>query len=88
MNLFKGYMACTDKVFVRYIEKKMDGYEEGDNLTAPELMAYAKLKYDIIKERNMWNAPSPEEQQILALRSEVNALKTAQSKGNRSNKQR
>ena len=88
MNLFKGYMACTDKVFVRYIEKKMDAYEEGDDITATELMAYAKLKYDIIKERNMWNAPSPEEQQILALRSEVNALKTAQSKGNRSNKQR
>lgn len=80
MNLFKGYMTYSDRVFHRYIKKKMDAYEEEDDISASELITYAKLKYDIIKERNLWNAPSPQEQQILALRSEVNALKNAKKK--------
>ena len=85
MNLFKGYMACSDKVFHRYMEKKLDAYEEGQDITPSELMAWAKLKYDIIKERQLWNAPSAEEKQILALRYEINELKKAVSKGKRPN---
>ena len=73
-NLFKGYLACTDRIFRRYIEKKQELYEEGTHITVNELMLWAKNKYDIIKEKNLWNALSPEQKEILALKSQINNL--------------
>ena len=29
INLFKGYLAATDKSFTTYIDKKLETYEEG-----------------------------------------------------------
>lgn len=43
-------------------------------------MQFAKNKYDIIREKDLWQAPTPEEQQILALRAEVNELKKGKLK--------
>jgi hypothetical protein len=48
-NLFKGYAACSDKAFVRYIAEKQDDYEEGKNIDATELMILAGNKFKILK---------------------------------------
>ena len=32
VNLFKGYMACSDREFVAYIKRKQDAFEEGTEL--------------------------------------------------------
>jgi hypothetical protein len=45
VNLLRGYMACTDKKFIEYIEKCRDNYEEGENMTYQELMSKAERKY-------------------------------------------
>ncbi len=74
-NLFKGYGAAADKVFVEYIGRKLEKYEEGENTTADALMEQANSKYKLMREQNTWNAPSEQEEKILALMTEVKALK-------------
>ena len=74
-NLFKGYLAASDKVFVKYIGHKMEKYEEGENTEPDKLMQLADNKYRLMKEKGTWNAPSEEEEKILALQAEVQLLK-------------
>ena len=85
-NLFKGYAACSDPVFRRYIEQKQEKHDEGTTITPNELMQWAKLKFGIIKENGLWNAPTKQEQQLLALKAEINNLKKSSGNKNK-NKQ-
>ena len=66
-NLFKGYKASSDKVFVEYIMRKEEEYEEGSPMTADSLMNLAANKYKIRLRCNEWNARSESETKILAL---------------------
>jgi hypothetical protein len=63
-NLFKGYGAATDKVFVDYIGRKLEKYEVGENTTADTLMEEANSKYKLMEEQATWNAPSEQEENI------------------------
>ena len=74
-NLFKGYLAATDKVFVKYIRRKLENYQEGTNTQPGDLMLQASNKYKLLKEAGTWNAPSEEEEKILALQAEMHNLK-------------
>jgi hypothetical protein len=73
-NLFKGYQAASDKTFVEYIGRKLEKYEEGDATTADHLMEQADNKFKLLKLHNKWNAPSQEEEKILALEARVKKL--------------
>ena len=73
-HLFKGYLAASDKAFVRYINDKKDKYEEGKSLSSDKLMQLADNKYRLLKEREEWDAPSPEEEKIMALEAAVQKL--------------
>jgi len=77
-NLFKGYKSATDKKFIAYIEKKEDDYEDGTtpHMTYQTLMSIAKTKYQIMVQNETWNAPSAEEEKILALETKVKTLQT------------
>ena len=79
-HLFKGYLAASDKVFVKYITEKMDRYEEGDEMSADHLMQLADNKFRLLKEREEWDAPSAEEEKLLALQTEVEKLKSMKRK--------
>jgi hypothetical protein len=79
-NLFKGYGAATDKVFVEYIGRKLEKYKEGEDTTADALMEQANSKYKLMKEQSTWNAPSEQEEKILALMTEVKNLKKFKKK--------
>jgi len=74
-NLFKGYAACSDKNFVDYIRRKQERYDEGDELTATMLMNLADTKFKQLKDKEIWEAPSPEEEKLIALEAKVQALK-------------
>ena len=50
-HLFKGYLAASDKAFVKYINDKKDRYEEGTEMDADKLMQLADNKYRLRKER-------------------------------------
>ena len=75
VNLFKGYLACSDNEFVEYIKRKQDKYEEGEDLEPDLLMKNAADKYKTLLQKGQWNVPSASETKILALQSQVKKLK-------------
>ena len=50
-HLFKGYLAASDRSFVKYINIKKDRYEEGEEMEPDKLMQLADNKYRLMKER-------------------------------------
>ncbi len=83
VNLFKGYKAASDRRFVAYIEKKEEDYEDGSlSITPQQLMTLAKNRYEVLVEKGLWNAPSSEEEKIMALEATIKKLQN----NNRSNK--
>lgn len=79
-NLFKGYVAASDKTFVTYIERKQEEFDDGQELTPESLMTLADNKFKNLKQKEIWNAPSPEEEKLLALEAEMKTLKAAAKK--------
>jgi hypothetical protein len=67
-NLFKGYKATTDNVFVKYIEKKEEDYDDGHDIQPMRLMELARI------EENKWKAPSEDSTKIIALQAQVKLL--------------
>jgi hypothetical protein len=61
------------------IEKKEEYYEEGNDFRANELMSLAKTKWSIRKQKHLWNAPSQQEEKILALEAKVKKLESQHS---------
>ena len=74
-NLFRGYKAASDRAFVDYIKRKQEDYEEGDTMTAADLMDKAVLKYKSRVEKGIWNAPTEDQQRIIALEEELKQVK-------------
>jgi hypothetical protein len=94
-NLFKAYKAASDKDFVSYINKKKDEYDEGQEIQPSKLMLLAQNKYNTKKQDGEWNAPSTEQEELIALRAELKKLKVTKAnkhevppKDNTSDKQR
>ena len=74
-NLFKGYAAASDTKFTSYIERKQEKYEDGTNIKPTALISLTDKKYKTLKINGTWNAPSQEEEKILALKTELDKLK-------------
>ena len=63
MNVFKAYLISSDKAFVRYIENKIEAWEDGMLVvSSDQFMLWARQKFDLLKEKGMWNSPSEEEE--------------------------
>jgi len=75
VNLFKGYMACSDREFVAYIRRKQDAFEEGTPIQVDNLMKNAADKYKTLLQKGKWNAPDINEAKIMALQAEIKKLK-------------
>jgi len=73
-NPFKAYKAVSDHKFVSYICKKEDKYEEGAEINPDALMLLADNKFKTFKQAETWNAPSPEEENTLALETQIQKL--------------
>ncbi len=84
INLFKDYVACTDKEFIDYIRRKEDSFKEGAAITPDQLMQYADEKYKSLLQKRIWNAPDANEEKILALQVEINKLKNNKKKNKQS----
>ena len=79
-NLFKGYATATDKTFVAYILRKKEEYEDGSNMTPDQLMQLADNKFKNLLQEGLWDAPSLEEEKIVALEAKVKQLTKAAKK--------
>ena len=76
MNLFKSYMISSDKAFIRYIEKKLEAWEDRMFVVSPDqLMQWERQKFDLLKEKGVRNVPSEEEEKLISLRAEVAVIK-------------
>lgn len=86
INLFEAYEIVPDRKFIKHIEKKKDDYEDGGNTTPTILMHHALTKYKDLKRAKKWQAPSAEEEKIVALSAQVESLKKfAKKKGHATN---
>jgi len=59
---------------VSYICKKEDEYEEGAEISTNALMLLADNKFKTFHQAQTWNTPSPEEEKILALETQIQRL--------------
>lgn len=73
-NLFTGYLAVKDRAFVVYIEKNLELYEERTVITPNQLMLWARQKYDLLRDKGVWNDPTPEEEKTIALTAQVKKI--------------
>ena len=72
--LFKDYILSSDDVFMRYIEKKEDDYDDGKNISPTDLMQLATNKFKNLKDSRKWNTPSAQEEKLIALESRIKSL--------------
>jgi hypothetical protein len=76
INLFAGYLSCSDTTFVKYIKRKEDEYEDGTiDLTGPRLMQLSLEKYKTMVSKQQWLKKTDEELEFIALQSELKQLK-------------
>ena len=75
INLFEAYEIVPDRKFNKHIENKKDDYEEGAATTVNGLMHQALTKFKDLKRSKKWQAPTAEEEQIVALVAQVEQLK-------------
>ena len=73
-NLFKGYGSCSDKTFVTYIQRKQEEYDEGKDISADVLIELANAKYQQMKDKEIWEAPDPTGEHIIALEAKLAAM--------------
>ena len=77
INLFTAYMAVPDKKFVEYLEKQKDKFDDGEDVTVKRLMQVALTKFKDRKRSDTWQAPTPQDEEIMALSAEIVELKKA-----------
>ena len=73
-NLFKAYVSFKDAHFVDYVNEKLSQYEEGELMEADQLMTLTANEYKNMMIQNQWEAPSPHDATIQALKSKVEEL--------------
>jgi len=77
VNLFDGYLVSTDRCFCNYIENVRNDYLDGAHITVTQLMMKAEKKYEDLVLDKKWNSPTEEQEEIVALRVQVETLKKA-----------
>jgi len=76
INLFSAYGAVPNKKFVEQIERQKDKFDDGEDITVKTLMQVALIRYKDRKISGLWQAPSAEEEQFIALIAQVKGLET------------
>jgi hypothetical protein len=76
--LFVAYLSAKDPVFVAYIAGKEEKYEDGTlTITHQELMISADAKFKSMVEKGVWQKPTEETKQIIALTAQLETLKAS-----------
>ena len=74
--LFNAYLVVPCYHFKTYMKQKHNGYLDGTlTLTHEVLMAFAKAHFDYLKNTGQWGAKSPDDEKIVVMAAEINALK-------------
>jgi hypothetical protein len=79
-NLFKAYKAVSDAEFTDYIRYHETKYDDGETITSERLMHLALNKYKMRVEKGLWNAPTEDQQKIIALEAQLEKIIKARGK--------
>jgi hypothetical protein len=80
MNVQAAYEVCKDAAFVRHTRDEYSKWEQGATMSLKDYMSSALTKFKTLKMKGQWEAPSPEQEQIIALSAAVSSLKAKASK--------
>jgi hypothetical protein len=80
MNVQAAYEVCKDATFVRHTRDEYSRWEQGATMSLKDFMSSALTKYKTLKMKGVWEAPSPEQEQIIALSAEMSSLKAKAGK--------
>lgn len=72
-NILKGYKACGDKKFRDYVDRQEERIDDGEDIPPPVLMSRCLTKYQMSVQREEWQAPSADEDKIIALQAQLKA---------------
>jgi hypothetical protein len=76
-NLFKAYCTVKEAEFCTYIKNKESNHEDSlIQLNYETLLDLADNRYKILKAQGRWNAPSQEEEKIIALEAKLKQFET------------
>jgi hypothetical protein len=67
MNVQAAYLACKDADFVRFAKDEYARWEQGATMSLKDYMNSCLVKYKTLKMKGVWEAPSPEQEQIIAM---------------------
>jgi glucan-binding YG repeat protein len=81
MNVQAAYMVCKDADFVRHAKDEYARWEQGANMSLKEYMSSCLIKYKTLRMKGVGEAPSPEQEQIMALTAAVSSLKCKAKSG-------
>jgi hypothetical protein len=73
-------MACKDADFVRFAKDEYGKWEQGANMSLKQNMNSCLIKFKTLKMKGLWEIPSPEQEQIIALTAAVTSLKSKSGK--------
>jgi hypothetical protein len=79
-NLFKAYKVVPDHNFEDFVKRTEEQYDQGDNnITADRLMDMSQNKFRVLVDRKEWNAPTADQEKIIALETQIATLKKSLS---------
>jgi hypothetical protein len=61
--MFAAYKVASNENFRQLAKEEEVKYERSEQMTARSLMAFMLSRWEIMKSKNEWEAPSQEEQQ-------------------------
>ena len=71
IHLFKAYFVVTYRSFMQYMCIHKDRYDDNEHYTEDSLMTLASNNFENIKREGVWNSPTPEQEQIVALKASI-----------------
>jgi hypothetical protein len=75
VHLFAAYKVASDAGFRKIALDEEIRYERGETMTAKSLMAFMLSRYEVLMDKQLWDAPSQEEEQLMVMRAELEDLK-------------
>jgi hypothetical protein len=79
-HLFAAYKVASDASFRELARDEELLFERGVPMTPEGLMAVMLARWETLTDKEEWNAPSKEDEQIMILRTEIEAMKADKKK--------
>jgi hypothetical protein len=74
-HLFAAYGVASDKTFREYATKQEQEWEDGKTMSPQELMIKMGNRYKTLKVKGLWDAPSKDEEKLMAMQTKFNEMK-------------